>query len=428
MAIQIYSEFSSPRLLFVLDSIFTQILGKKFVLHLNLIDYLNQPGPSICYRKKSTGKEGELLIPNLGYLLENIKIPSPKIIFINGLPTGFNIEAYHSLISWNFDFFAFTFWHLARCEEYEEFEPDHHQRFSAKSSHAFKNGYLEIPFIDCWAFELAKTLGFEEKSQLITPTFDIDMGYAYLYKNWVQNLGGIGKDLLRKNKTGIILRWETLAKKRKDPFDTFDFLMDLAKHFPNSHFFFLVGEKSYYDRNLSPKHPAMVNLIKAIQNNFNIGIHPSYRSNFSKEILFKEIQILSEITNQEITKSRQHYLKIKFPSTYRDLIDAGIKEDFSMGFADAVGFRLGTSFPVYWYDLEKEETTSLLLIPFAVMDVTLKKYLKLSPEEACKKIQTLKKRVSHLNFVWHNSNLSKIDNWENWDLVLKELIGRKWID
>jgi len=427
MAIQIYSEFSSSRLLFVLDSIFTQILGKTFVLHLNLNDYLNQSGPSILYGTLSTGKLGEILIPNSGFLLENIRIPTPEIHYIGGLPSGFKIEPIQSLNSWNFDFFAFTFWHLSRCEEYEEFEPDLHERFSAKSSHAFKNEYLDIPFIDCWAFELVKNLGFEEafalKNQLITPSFDIDIAYAYLHKNWVQNIGGLGKDLLKKNKTGLILRWETLTKKRKDPFDTFDFLMDIAAPFPNSHFFFLVGEKSYYDRNLSPKHPAMLNLIKTIQKDFKIGIHPSYQSNFSVEILFKEIQILSKIVDQDITKSRQHYLKIKFPSTYRDLIEAGIKEDFSMGFADAIGFRLGTSFPVYWYDLEKEQTTSLLLIPFAVMDVTLKKYLELGPEEACNKMQTLKKSVPQLNFVWHNSNLSKIDNWENWDLVLKELIG-----
>jgi hypothetical protein len=424
MAIQIYSEFSSSRLLFVLDSIFTQILGKSFVLHLNLNDYLNQSGPSILYGTNSTGKVGEILIPNSGFLLENITIPTPEIHYIEGLPTGFKIEPIHGLNSWKFDFFAFTFWHLSRWEEYEEFEPDSHQRFSAKSSHAFKNGYLDVPFIDCWAFELAKTLGIKEKTQIITPTFDVDMAFAYLHKNWVQTIGGFGKDLIRKNKAGIVLRWQTLTKKRKDPFDTFNFLIDLATPFPNSHFFFLVGGKSYYDRNLSPKHPAMIKLINTIQNEFNIGIHPSYQSNLSKDLLFKEIQILSKITNQSITKSRQHYLKIKFPHTYRCLIEVGIKEDFSMGYADAIGFRLGTSFPVYWYDLEKEETTSLLLIPFAVMDVTFKKYLELSPEESCFRIKSLKNNAYQLNFVWHNSNLSKIDNWENWDLVLKELIGR----
>jgi hypothetical protein len=169
----------------------------------------------------------------------------------------------------------------------------------------------------------------------------------------------------------------------------------------------------------------MGELIKKIQKDFYIGIHPSYHSNSSIDILKKEIQDLSKITNQNITKSRQHYLKIKFPETFRNLIEVGIKEDFSMGYPDALGFRLGTSFPVNWYDFKKEKITSLILIPFSIMDVTLKKYLQISPEEACLEIDFILRNSSHLNFIWHNSNLSKIDKWEKWDSVLKYLLTFK---
>jgi hypothetical protein len=52
------------------------------------------------------------------------------------------------------------------------------------------------------------------------------------------------------------------------------------------------------------------------------------------------------------------------PETFRHLLDTGIQEDFSMGYGSINGFRASVASPFYWYDLEKEQTTYLLLYPF----------------------------------------------------------------
>ena len=53
-----------------------------------------------------------------------------------------------------------------------------------------------------------------------------------------------------------------------------------------------------------------------------------------------------------------------------------------MGFADAIGFRSGTSHPYRWFDFEKNDKTELWIHPFIAMDVTMRDYLKMTPEQA----------------------------------------------
>ena len=66
--------------------------------------------------------------------------------------------------------------------------------------------------------------------------------------------------------------------------------------------------------------------------------------------------------------SRQHFIRFTLPDTYRQLINAGIKEEFSMGYGSVNGFRASVALPFYWFDLEKNEATSLLVYLFCFMD------------------------------------------------------------
>ena len=124
-------------------------------------------------------------------------------------------------------------------------------------------------------------------------------------------------------------------------------------------------------------------LIQRISKEYEIGIHPSFAGfvHGCHGKVIKEKERLEKIVEKKITKSRQHYLNLKFPKTYQNLIKAGITEDYTMGFADQIGFRAGTCTPYYFYDLENETKTDLLIVPFQVMDGTLLHYLKLSPDE-----------------------------------------------
>jgi len=117
-------------------------------------------------------------------------------------------------------------------------------------------------------------------------------------------------------------------------------------------------------------------------------------------------------------------LKLKFPETYRHLIEAGINEDYTMGYASAPGFRAGTCNPFYWFDLEKNEKTSLKIFPITYMEGTFIEDLKLFPDESSAIINNLMNTVKQYNGVfvplWHNHTVSDTLLWKNWKCVFEK--------
>ena len=137
---------------------------------------------------------------------------------------------------------------------------------------------------------------------------------------------------------------------------------------------------------------------------------------------------MAKITKKTVTSSRQHFLKLNFPSTYQGLINSGIKSDYSMGYAENIGFRAGVGVPFFWYDLEKEEATDLLIYPFQVMDVTLRNYLNLTPEDAftqvTKIINIMKFTGGTFMTLWHNSSFAEQDGWSSdWKFLYERIIA-----
>src|SRR6202171_1492397 len=84
----------------------------------------------------------------------------------------------------------------------------------------------------------------------------------------------------------------------------------------------------------------------------------------------EEVDELAKIIESPVKYSRQHYIRMTLPQTYRKLIDVGIEKDFSMGYGSSNGFRASIASSFYWYDLKAEKKTVLMLFPFCFMDAT----------------------------------------------------------
>jgi hypothetical protein len=135
---------------------------------------------------------------------------------------------------------------------------------------------------------------------------------------------------------------------------------------------------------------------------------------------------LRSVLNKDISSSRQHFLRIVLPSTYRNLIEQDITDDYSMGYAALPGFRAGICTPFNFYDLDLEIETKLRIHPFAVMDGTLNDYLGLTPADAIDHIKALIKEVKKVDgtfiSLWHNESLSDQKRWKGWKRVYEQLI------
>ena len=208
-------------------------------------------------------------------------------------------------------------------------------------------------------------LSFKKYDFEYLPTFDIDNAFQFLGRNWTKN----PPNILQKFCRTVLLR------KQKDAYDNFDFITkELDQNNLKSIFFFLMNDDEKENSNVSPSSELLQSKILFIANNkIEIGIHPSYYAE-EKNLIKIEKENLQHVAKSTITVSRQHFLKINFPNYFRKLIEVGIEKDYSLAYPDVFGFRAGCSRPFYFFDLEKNEITSLLLQPSCFMDATFEYY------------------------------------------------------
>ena len=417
----IFSKKQSPRLTYVLDLLLHQLLGLAYTLTDDANHFLNFDGPSINYSNNPLkGKNEVHIFPHQLLFEEGIKNQSIIVNWEANTPFFFETAPKQ------FDIFAATFYLISRYEEYLPHTPDHHGRYPAKESLAFKQNFLDRPIIHYYEQylkhqlrQIQPTLQFKDRAYAFLPSFDIDAAWAYKHKNKFRLLIGSIADLLKRRRTEFKKRWGVIVGKDKDPFDTYDLISKIHRNSKSDLvFFFLVGKYGKYDKNHSPRQEHFRKLIQNISSNYDIGIHPSYQSNSASELLQAEIETLASITGKEVHISRQHFLKLNLPKTYKNLIEAGIQQDFTMGYADAIGFRASIAVPFYWYDLSANQATKLLITPFQIMDGTLRQYMGLSLEASKEKCLELIDRVRAVNgvfsYIWHNSSLSDWNEWSGW--------------
>jgi len=425
--LKIFTRCFSPRLEYVAELIFFSILGVPYEIvtdrrKLGKNPVINYSGENIVnsFKISPSGLLGET-----GIRQQNIEISEWK-----GLPVFFRTDTESDF---PFDIFSAVFYLVSRYEEYLPFKPDNHGRFPASLSLAGRNGFLKKPVANLWIKELAASLiihfpelVFRKNTFSSIVTFDIDEPFKYLGKDLFRNLGGIILDFGKKNFNSAE-RYRIIKRKSKDPWDIFNYLIEKSLDSGSEILFFApAGDRTHYDRWPSWDNEDYVNLLKDIRKKVRIGLHPSYFSGNNIGKLKTEKTRLEAIVSKEVKYSRYHYVRLKLPDSYSNLIKTGIEEDYSMGFADEPGFRAGIATPFYFYDLVNEKKTNLMIYPFQVMDATLVRYKKMSPADALHLIEDLIDETRNVGgtfqSVWHNNILAEGDLYKEWQAIFENTL------
>lgn len=335
-----------------------------------------------------------------------------------------------------FDIFAAAFYLISRYEEYLPHKKDMYGRYAHENSLAYKEDFLQIPLVNLWLHEFAvlirkkfPSLALRPSPFAFLPTYDIDIAYSYLHKGIVRNLGGFVKDMWHSEWPLVKERMDVLFRKQRDPFDSYQWLDQLheAYHLKPLYFFLLANKNKDYDKNILPEKQAMKKLVEQHAELYDVGIHPSWQSGDKPELIKQEIQTLEKLAGKAVAKSREHYIRMDLPTTYRRLIDAGITGDYSMGYGSINGFRASYCLPYLWYDLQKEATTTLTIYPFCYMDANSYYEQHYSCEEALKEINhyyDVTKKVNGLFImIWHNHFLGTDKIFRGWREVYRTSIA-----
>jgi hypothetical protein len=421
MKILIFSNTQTPRFQYITNEILHRLLGFELDFCTDEKTYIDRKTPKINYSEKPL-LDSEIWIKPQGLLAEKNIQNQPFL----EKQIAFSLE--NNSFSSDFDLFAAAFYLLSRYEEYLPFEADVHGRFMSKNALAKRLDFLQRPLVEEWANslfeEICTRFSLEKKSKnrfSFTLTYDIDQAFSYKNKGFVRGIFILIKNVFNEK------YWKVLLGKERDPFDNFEYLHLFHQEKKcDVKYFFLLANWGKYDKNISAQNVDFQNIIKKVSENYGVGIHPSYASNEDEKLLKLEINRLEKITEKKVKNSRQHFLKLSFPTTYQRLLAQQIEHDFSLAYADEIGFRASMSRSFFWYDLSVEKATLLLLHPFAVMDVTLKEYLKLSPEKALENIQKIVENTKKVNgnftSLWHNSSFD--EDWDGWKEIYEKMVER----
>jgi hypothetical protein len=430
--ILIFAPEITSRIEYTFGFIFQTILGVDLVFSSNPEEFIQSELPKINY--SPTNLSSGLFLKAHPILFEkNIIYQEIEIVEYQQIHLFFpaSNDSFQP-----FDPFAATFYLISRYEEYLEEITDEHERFTDSENILVRLGMHKKPIVDQMAYWITEKISeqFPEFKirkrtfQLIT-TIDIDNAWAFKNKSLLISMGGIAKAVFHHHWNELKQRIAVFFRLRNDPYDTYKYILKTYQSkLDHLIFFFLIGDRNQFDRNISYKNKPFRKLIASLASVCKVGIHPSYASNDKPWLFEKEKERLEKIIHQPVTQSRQHYLKLKFPKTYQNLLKSGITSDYTMGFASLTGFRAGTCTPFPFFDLSKNQCTELMIFPFQVMDVTLKNYMHLNPEKASQLIEELMLEVKKVDgtfiSLWHNESLKDSGQWLQWRKVFEKILEK----
>ena len=132
----------------------------------------------------------------------------------------------------------------------------------------------------------------------------------------------------------------------------------------------LSGDSTY-----RPEGPAARRILSALTHaGHEISLHGSFATAEDAKSMMAQRRLLSRLTGSPVAGIRQHFLRMHPGRTQRIMVEAGFEYDATWGFADRNGFRLGVADVVPAWDVEREVTMPLDVLPLVWMDRALSKY------------------------------------------------------
>ena len=171
--------------------------------------------------------------------------------------------------------------------------------------------------------------------------------------------------------------------------------------------------------------PKYQTLLQELHNSgAEVGLHVSYEAGGNPLEIKKEMERMKEFCKFSVSKSRHHFLRWAEPHHIAEMEAAGITEDFTLGYADSAGFRVGTCRPYQFINPKTCTVSDVVVHPMEIMECSLdrKTYMGLDYDGAkriCVQIiDEVYKHNGELNLLWHNTSFLQ----EYHDRLYRELL------
>jgi hypothetical protein len=353
----------------------------------------------------------------------------------------------------HYDILGLAWWMLSRYEEVGRTDLDPHGRFPAEASHAFRHGYLERPIVDEWLEVLRRVmqrvwprLPLREHHYALSLSHDVDTPARYGAITRTRLMRNMVMDLLRtphRHRPALLKApalWKNSNRRIdvRDPFNTFDWIMDRSEEIGlRNAFYFLCGRSDRRrDGHYEPDHPGIVDLMQRIHaRGHEIGLHPSFNTYMNPQRLKAEADRLRAICaaagiQQPAFGVRMHYLRWRTPDTAHALVDADLVYDTTLGYAMHPGFRCGTCHEYSAIDPVMGEPLKIRLRPLIVMESTIigglrPRYVAAAQARMVRLMEACHRVGGTFTLLWHNTLLEHAHQRQVYEHVLQRHLELK---
>lgn len=295
------------------------------------------------------------------------------------------------------DIVASTFFFLSDWQTYTAVSRDQHGRLPYNKFVQAKLGCSDVPIVDVYArilFEVIQT----HKPAIKSDNFWNGKNFAAVITH--------DFDRIRKNTPGIYYRdyveipllnkLNLPPKERKKRFNTsLKTLLELKDGYKESIRKIFSYHKLHDSKptvllkSIINRHPNdakdylkdvfMDEIISSIKDlNGEIGLHSSYEAGYDESLFQNEKRQLEKRVEKPIMSHRHHYLRYNQSFGLEIAVKSGILADSTLGWAEAPGYRTGTTLPHFVFDNKSNTATELLQIPLTLMDMQFSKYMETS--------------------------------------------------
>ncbi len=440
MKIFIPNNFIAERK-YIVEVLFSEYLGLDFQIeifnekkYLIVLDTGNEIEFADAFWANLDETESYIKIRNIP---QKVLFGSNNFLSENDIPIIYgnnDFQLTENKIYCGIDIFASSFFMLTRWEEIAISEKDDYKRFVCSNSLAQKYKFHQRPVVNEYVEMLWQILlnmgyvgGRKQLNFSILPTHDIDFLFKFpSFKKFIKTFAG---DILKRRdlkmatytlKSYFFMR----RNKTKDPYDTFDYFMNISEaNNLKSRFYFIAGKKGEADVKYNFLQKNVEEILKRIKNRGHIvGIHGGFSSYNDIQQFDNELDRFSKF-NVAPKEGRQHFLRFENPKTWNIWNESGLNYDSTMAYANTSGFRAGTCLEYPVFDVVKRQKLGLRERPLIFMETASRKSYP-NKEDFFEHLQNLKNVVKKYNgqfvFLWHNSNLNDY-GWEKYKDIYPEI-------
>jgi hypothetical protein len=325
---------------------------------------------------------------------------------------------------------------LSRAEELATSERDHHGRFAAVSSLAYRQGFLNRPIIDEYGLAFEQALSYlmpgwrgQERSLRVKLSHDIDVvGIPF------QLRPTLGHTFLRRRPLATARDlFAGIADLQPTCLGLVERIVSLAMRYGlRSAVYWKASPPGPNDSGYDPRHAQIRTVISSLEDQgLENGFHPGYETFQRRERLGEEVETLRQVLGDQALGGRQHYLRWA-PQTWQDWEECGLAYDSTVGYADRTGFRAGTCIPYRPWLLWQNREADLLEIPLIVMECVPIVRMGLTRDETLHLIEgyvrTCRLVGGVSTLLWHNASLIEPSYGNLYERVLERLSGCETFD